>query len=180
MKCKNVDNEYLNIVDKILNNGEFLKRKQYKHHGKISVFDHSLRVSVLAYKFSKKFKKMDYKSVAIGTLLHDFYYNPWTENKEKKPFFKKHGFVHAKEALENSKQIFPEYMNEKIEDIIEKHMFPLNIRIPKYKETWVIILIDKLVSLEVFAQPKFFLNLLYSKKRSNNIKDKNIQSIDNN
>ena len=48
-------------------------------------------------------KKYDAKSVAIGGLLHDFYYKPWQNNNEKKKFLKKHGFVHAKEALDNSK-----------------------------------------------------------------------------
>lgn len=29
-------------------------------------------------------------------------------------------------------------------DIIEKHMFPMNIALPKYKETVVIIMVDKI------------------------------------
>lgn len=41
------DEEYLNVVSKILNNEEFLKRIEYMYHGKISVYDHSLRVSYL-------------------------------------------------------------------------------------------------------------------------------------
>lgn len=54
-----------------------------------------------------------------------------------------HGFVHAREALYNSRKVFPHLMNNRIEDIILKHMFPLNIRLPKYKETWIVTLIDK-------------------------------------
>lgn len=154
-----MDKEYYEIVKEILENEEFQKRKKYEHHGKITVYDHSLSVSMKAYKYAKKRKKYDAKSVAIGGLLHDFYYKPWQNNNEKKKFLKKHGFVHAKEALDNSKIVFPNLMNEKIENIIERHMFPLNKIPPKYKEAWLITITDKIVSLEVILQPTFFKNL---------------------
>ena len=38
-------------------------------------------------------------------------------------------------------------------DIIIKHMFPLNIKPPKYIEGWIVTLVDKLVSLEIFKTP---------------------------
>ena len=52
-----METEYYNIVKKVLEHEEFLKRKEYKHHGEISVYDHSLKVSKIAFKISKKFKK---------------------------------------------------------------------------------------------------------------------------
>jgi uncharacterized protein len=155
-----MDKEYYEIIKDILNHEEFQKRKTYKHHGSITVYDHSLKVSLLAYKLSKKWKTMDSKSVAIGGLLHDFYDKPWQEVKENKPFFQKHGFVHANQALKNAEYYFPEYMNKKIENIIERHMFPLNKIPPKYKEAWLITLVDKWVSLEVILYPTFFLKLI--------------------
>lgn len=156
--------EYYEIVKDILNNEEFIKRKTYRHHGNITVYDHCLRVSIMAYRISKKLKLGDYKEAAIGGLLHDFYYKPWQENKEKKPFFKKHGFVHASEALENSKIYFPDYIDEKTENIILRHMFPLNIIPPKYKESWIVSISDKIVSLEAIKEPVFFLALFGIKK----------------
>lgn len=156
--------EYYDIVKDILSNKEFIKRKEFMHHGKISVYEHSLKVSIFAYKISKKFKIGDYKKVAVGALLHDFYYKPWQDNKEKKPFFKKHGFVHAKEALDNSRKYFSNYLDEKVEDMILRHMFPLNIKPPKYKESWIVTLADKLVSLEAIKEPIFFLSLFGIKK----------------
>ena len=86
---------------------------------------------------------LDYKSAAIAGLLHDFYYKPWQENHEKVPFFKMHGFVHAHEALENSRKNFPELMNPVVENCIERHMFPLNIVPPKYREGFIITCVDK-------------------------------------
>lgn len=156
-----MDKEYYEIVDVILKHPEFIKRKEYKHHGEISVYEHSLKVSKKAYKMAKKHKK-DYKSAAIGGLLHDFYHNPWQENTEKKKFFKKHGFVHAREALENARNVFPQLMNDRVENIILRHMFPLNIKPPKYIEGWYVTLADKIVSLEVLRYPKCIL-LIFKK-----------------
>ena len=144
--------EYYKIVKDILKSEEFQKRKTYKHHGDITVYDHSLAVSKLAYKWAKKLNR-DYRAAAIGGLLHDFYFEPWQENQEKKPLLQKHGFVHAKEAVVNSYQYFPELMNKKIENIILRHMFPLNKIPPRYVESWLVTLADKQVSLEVIKEP---------------------------
>ncbi len=149
---KSIDDEYYEIVSEILFNEEFLKRKNYNHHENRSVYMHSLMVSIKSYKIAKKLK-MDYKSVAISGLLHDFYYNDWQLCNEKKPFLKQHGFVHAKEALENSKIHFDHLLNKKVENAILRHMFPLNIVPPIYKESWLITTVDKIVSLEVLKKP---------------------------
>ena len=45
-------------------------------------------------------------------------------------------------------------MNKKVEDIIKKHMFPLNSRPPRYKESWLISIVDKYVSMEIFKDVK--------------------------
>lgn len=155
-KYKTEYSDYYLIVNKILENDEFLKRKKYRHHGDISVYEHSLSVSILSYNMAKKINLLFGKiilneyDVAVGALLHDFYYKPYTEDHEKKPLLKKHGFVHAREAMENSKKFFPQLMDKKIENIILRHMFPLNIIPPKYLESWIITIADKYVSMEVF------------------------------
>ncbi len=151
MSC-NEKEEFYQIIHDILMNEEFQKRKTYKHHGDITVYEHSLKVSKVAYKMAKKFHK-DYKSAAIGGLLHDFYDKPWQEDIEKKPFFQRHGFVHAKQAMINANKYFPDLVNKKIDNIILRHMFPLNKVPPKYIESWFVTLADKYVSLEVFLQP---------------------------
>ena len=50
-------------------------------------------------------------------------------------------------------------LNKKIENAILRHMFPLNIIPPRYKEAWIVSVVDKLVSLEVILQPLFFISL---------------------
>lgn len=147
------NDEYEKIVQFILDHPEFQKRKTYMHHENESVYDHSLEVSKLAYKMAKFLHLKNKEDVAIGGLLHDFYDKPWQDNHEHKKFFQKHGFVHAREANDNAKKYFGEAMNPKIEDMILRHMFPLNIRPPRYIGSWLVTLSDKAVSLKVFKHP---------------------------
>lgn len=151
--------EFLDIVSPIINNEEFLKRKNYAHHENESVYDHSMKVAFSSYLCAKKLK-LDYKSVAIGGLLHDFYYEDWQNKHVHKKFFQMHGFVHARQALENSKKVFPELMNKKIENIILRHMFPLNITPPKCKESWIVSVMDKKCSMYILKYPKSYLKYI--------------------
>ena len=148
------------IVKLILLNDEFQKRLKFKHHYG-SVFYHSILVSFKAYKLSLK-RKCDSKICAIAGLLHDFYPYPWQYSKEledmdpsllehlkiKKSLFKKHGFTHAREAMENYHKFFPNYIDTKIDNAILRHMFPLNIALPKYKESWIITFADKTIAIK--------------------------------
>ncbi|MDD3187196.1 MAG: HD domain-containing protein [Bacilli bacterium] len=150
----NYDKEFLSYIEVIINDPEFQKRKTYMHHHDTSVYEHSMQVAYKAFLYAKK-HKMDAKSAAIGGVLHDFYYKDWHIPRDKKEkFFEQHGFAHAREALDNSKRYFPDLVDDRVENIILRHMFPLNIRPPKYKEAWVVTLMDKLVSLEVIKHPK--------------------------
>ena len=65
------------------------------------MYQHSLEVAYASYKFAKK-HHLNVRDISVGALLHDFYYKPWQENTQKKKFTKMHGFVHAREALENA------------------------------------------------------------------------------
>jgi len=148
-----VDENYIFIVKEILNHEEFIKRKTYCHHEDRSVYTHSLSVSIRSYKIAK-FLRLDKNRIAIGGLLHDFYYEDWQKNKSKKPFLKQHGFIHPKEALENSKKYFPTMIDKKTSNIIVRHMFPLTLIPPFFIESWIVTIIDKYVSFEIFKNPK--------------------------
>lgn len=164
--------KYYEIVRHIVESPEFQKRKNFKHHEDCSVYEHCIEVSYLSYKICKKLGLYS-RDAAIGGVLHDFYYKPWQENVEKKDsFFKQHGFVHAGEALDNSIEHFPEFVNTRVSDIILRHMFPLNIHPPKYPESWVVTFADKFVSLGVLGSGKELLKYLGLKKTLNKLKKK--------
>jgi len=164
--------EFYEIIEPILIQNEMQKRKDYPHHINESVYAHVLRVAYDCFRIGKRLH-MDYKSLAIAGILHDFYKNPWQYNHEKKPFLQKHAFTHAKEAVENSKNIFgSEIVTPKIESIMITHMFPLNKKIPRSKEAWLLTLVDKADSIDFILHPiilfKIFKNKEYdqSKKRT--------------
>lgn len=152
--------EWYEIVKPILEHPEFQRRKTYKHHGEITVYEHTMKVSMLLYKMAKK-RGLDVRSASIAGLLHDFYEHPWMDDKEWKPFFKRHGFTHGQNALDNSRKYFSEYLNPVIEDSIKRHMFPLTITPPIYRIGWLLTLADKRVSLECFSQTKFFVDMYF-------------------
>ena len=146
---KNDDlSEWYEIAEPIITNPEYIKRKKFMHHGKTSVYTHCVNVSIRAFKIGKKLR-FDVKTLVIAGLLHDFYETPWQEVKEHLPLFKRHGFTHAKNALENSKKYFGEYLNPNIENCILRHMFPLNKIPPKTKEAMLINFCDKIESLDM-------------------------------
>ncbi len=132
------DIEYTKLVDDILLNNEFNKLDNIEHHG-ITRYDHSLKVSYYSYKIAKALR-LDFRDVARAGLLHDFFMsNPDRTQTER--FIST--FVHPKKAARNAKEVFG--INDKEADIIKSHMFPINLTIPKYAESWVVNLVDKCI-----------------------------------
>ncbi|MEG0025796.1 MAG: HD family phosphohydrolase [Bacilli bacterium] len=138
------DQEYLVIVKDILDNQEFNKMRKIEHHG-ISRFEHSVKVSYRAYKMAVKFN-LDYVASARGGLLHDFFLSDVLRNGRER-FVST--FIHPKKAYLKAKEIF---MISSLEaDIIKSHMFPINITIPHYKESWLVIFSDKTIGALEFS-----------------------------
>lgn len=139
--------EWYKIVRPIITSKEYLKRKKFRHHGNTSVYEHSIKVSLGAFKLAKMLR-LDYKSAAIAGVLHDLYTTPWQDVTVDLPFFKRHAFSHARCALENSQKYYSKYLNPKIENAILRHMFPLNIKPPRYSTGYIITIVDKCVSMD--------------------------------
>ncbi len=163
--------EWYKIVRPIITSCEYKKRKYYRHHGDVSVYDHCIKVSLGAYALAKKLH-MDYRSAAIAGVLHDFYTTPWQDVMIQQPFFQRHAFSHAKCALENSRKYFGKYLNPKIENAILRHMFPLNITPPKSSIGYIITIVDKAKSMDfVFCKETWAktlgLRALKKKRKSN-------------
>lgn len=140
-----LEEEYIGLVDDILGNEEFQDLKKYYHHSS-STYAHSLRVSYYSYKIAK-ILDFDFKAVARGGLLHDFFTYDWREYKKNKSN-KNHGLEHPKTALKNAQRYFE--VSRKEEDIILKHMWPKVYGMPKFKESILVSMIDKYCATEEF------------------------------
>lgn len=155
----NIDNEYKLIVENILKNDEFNKISKIEHHG-VTRLEHSIKVSYYSYKIAKKLK-LNYIETARGGLLHDFFLSDNNRSDKEKL---KDTFTHPKKAMLKSNEIFE--INDLEKDIIVSHMFPFYKSVPKYSESWVVNLTDKVIGgYELFNQYKhnltFAANYLY-------------------
>ncbi len=159
---------YYYMVSDLLENELVLKMKEYIHHGDTTCFQHCLNVSYYNYRICRFFS-LNARAAARAGLLHDLFLYDWHTHKPEKGE-RLHGFTHAETALKNAKENF--YISELEGDIIEKHMFPLNITaVPRYRETVVIVLVDKYCGLleTVIPRMKRIVTVFHrgeSKKRS--------------
>ncbi len=126
------------IVNDIINHPKFYELKHELHHG-ISRYEHSLRVAKMTYSVTKKLN-LDYERATRAALLHDFYFDNELKNYTTSETFK----IHPKFAVINAREYFD--IDEKQADMIRTHMFPVCDRIPKYKESYLLGLCDKLVA----------------------------------
>lgn len=149
------DISFDDIAKDIINNKKYQKIKLESHHG-ITRYAHSMRVAKYVYKISKKLK-IDYVSATRAAILHDFFTN--------EEFGSNHGLiqgvVHPDIALTNALGEFE--LNARERNAIEAHMFPLCMTLPKYKESWVLTLVDKAVAIYEYASYKFSYTKLTGK-----------------
>ena len=85
----------------------------------------------------------------MGALLHDFFLYDWRNHDAPDlPREKYHGIEHPRIALKNAEKYFP--LNEIERDIIVKHMWPLTLMPPRYKESFIVTFADKYLSSKEF------------------------------
>lgn len=137
------DRGYMFIVDDILENCYFNEIKRCKHHG-MNRLDHSIRVSYYSYLVAKKLH-LNAVEVARGGLLHDFFVAEDLSSKKQKFSL----FFHPYASLKNASEYFD--LTEREKDIIITHMFPsLPHKVPRYMESWIVSLVDKIVATYEF------------------------------
>ena len=146
---------YYDIYSEFYNVNKYRELKSIPHHGN-NRLDHINRVSKLSFRLSKMLG-LDYVSCTRGALLHDFFTPEDITRKKYKKFIHDHPRI----ALDNSKHYFK--INDIEEDIILTHMYPVVKGKPKYAESKIVCLSDKLVSIYDFFryQMRFSINFLF-------------------
>lgn len=136
---KSQKNEFELLVKDIVENPNFQELDNELHHG-ISRYGHSYRVAEGVYKITKKLH-FHYKEATRAALLHDFYFNyQLEENGEVKNLVE-----HQSVALLNASKYYS--LNDLQKNMIESHMFPMCRVLPKYKESFCLTIVDKIVAL---------------------------------
>ena len=135
------------IAKEMLSNSKFMRLAYESHHG-MTRLDHSLNVARKVYHYAIKFK-LDYISATRAAIMHDFFTNA--------DFISNHGLiqgvVHPDIALANARGEFE--VNDKEANMIESHMFPLSITLPRSKEAWLLTIVDKIQAIIEYATYKF-------------------------
>lgn len=118
--------------------------RRYVQHGRITTYDHCLRVALLSYWLNRRFGLgADEESLVRGAFLHDFYLYDWHHCSDREGL---HGFRHPAVALQNAEREYP--LNEKERNIIRSHMWPLTLfHAPCCREAALVCLADKCCSL---------------------------------
>lgn len=145
--------DFTSFIKPIIENEKVKRMDKYIQHGSTSCLEHCVAVAYISFYIAKKLHiRCDYNSLIRGALLHDYFLYDWHVKDEN---HKWHGFRHAKKALENASRDFDLTPIEM--DIIEKHMFPLNLRLPKYRESNIVSIADKICSTyeTIYGTPCF-------------------------
>ncbi len=151
MNSKSWD-DYLDVAGDLYFSPQLQKLEGYEQHLKINRLQHIRSVALLSFLVSRKLK-LNYIDTARGATMHDLFYYDWREDDLS---HKLHGLRHPKFALNNAFYLCGT-LTEKEQDIIKRHMWPLTPVPPKYKESLVVIAMDKYcATIEMFYSTSKF------------------------
>jgi len=149
MTRKKLDKKYSNRSVVIHYGADIIESDLYTkcaeciQHGNTSVREHEISVALTSVAIARRLPfKFSYRSLVRGSLLHDFFLYDW-HDKDKN--VDNHALNHASYALENAANNYA--INPIEADMIRKHMFPLNLTPPKYRETLILTLSDKICTI---------------------------------
>ena len=129
--------------EEILKAPKFQEQDEYIQHGNITVRQHCMSVARASLKLDSLLHAgCDERTLIRGALLHDYFLYDWHKPNKANRW---HGFRHPKSAFLNAQRHFDLSNIEK--DVILKHMWPLTIRPPRYRESVIVCLVDKLCTV---------------------------------
>ena len=135
--------EFEEIIFDIVSNDTVKQMEKYKQHYNTNCFEHCKNVAFYSFLICKKLH-FDYISAARAGMLHDLFLYDWRKRENGRKGF--HAFTHPQTAYNNAIKLFD--LSDLEKDIILKHMWPVTIKLPKYKESYVITLTDKYCAIK--------------------------------
>jgi len=132
-------------VKEIIDNEVFLSMKDFRHHGDVSCLEHTLQVAARACHMTRIRPGIDVISTVRAALLHDFYLYDWHTDSPGL-----HGLRHPHIALINAEKHFT--LNDVERDAIKRHMWPLTPVPPRYRESYIVSMADKLITFKDYTE----------------------------
>ena len=129
---------FLELVGPLLQEADVQEMRDFSQHAEgISCYDHSLFVSYLSFLMAKRLG-LEYRAAARGGLLHDLHLCHWEDTAVGRA---RRLVLHPLLAVQNAEKFG---LNDMERDIIVKHMWPLTRPLPRYRESFVVSLADKI------------------------------------
>ena len=137
----------------VLENRDMQALRTFPQHGTVSRYEHCLAVCYIALRLADKSGCAVYGCDIVPAAMDAFASMGGIPEPDSAALLENsdvvflsmrplHGFTHAREALCNAQKQFE--LNEIERDVIKKHMFPLNIALPRYRETALVSAADKI------------------------------------
>lgn len=144
------DKYFISIISDMIENNTVKQMNDFKQHYETTCFEHCLVASYYCYLLCKKFN-LDYIPCSRAAMVRDLFLYDWRKRQNGRKGL--HAFTHPQTAYDNASKLFN--LNEKEKDIIVKHMWPVTLALPKYKESYILTLVDKYCALNESYQEIF-------------------------
>ncbi|WP_225047620.1 HD domain-containing protein [Lacticaseibacillus kribbianus] len=141
------DAEYMALVQDLLDQPAVQKLADYTQHHYSNRLEHCISVSYQSYLLGKKWH-LNVRALARAGLLHDLFYYDWRTTKFD---LGTHAYIHPRIALRNAEKLTDLTPMEK--DIIIKHMWGATLGLPKYRESFVVSLVDDYAAVDEVLVP---------------------------
>ncbi|MBL1230478.1 HD domain-containing protein [Enterococcus sp. BWB1-3] len=141
------DKEYMSYVEDLLATEEVQRLGNYIQHINSTRLEHCISVSYNSYKLAKRWNG-DARATARAGLLHDLFYYDWRTTKFDEG---SHAYMHPRIAARNAEKITD--LSDLERDIIIKHMWGATIAPPKYKESYIVTMVDKYCAIKEASTP---------------------------
>lgn len=132
--------EFFSIIEDIISNDTVKQMRNFRQHCNTSCYKHCMQVAYFTFIACKKLK-LDYISATRAAMLHDLFLYDWRKKYRNVEISGLHAFIHPQIALKNASEIFE--LNDMEKDIISKHMWPVTLSFPRYRESYIVTIMDK-------------------------------------
>ena len=139
-----MEREVIDCIREMMKSSRLRDMITFKQHGDTECLAHTIAVVYCALDIANRLKiSVNKRQLIRGGILHDYFLYDWHDGKPERRI---HGFTHPKSALKNAERDFD--LTDRERDIIKKHMFPLTVVPPRYREAWLICIADKLCAIK--------------------------------
>ncbi len=142
--------EYMSCVGDIIEHNKIEKLAGHFQHCNTCRLQHSINVSYYSFIICRKFG-WNKEAAARAGLMHDLYYYDWRVKNNFRT--KHHAKWHPLVAKDNARKICDLHPIE--EDAIVKHMWPMTLVPPRFKESYVVCLIDKFCAVVEYSNGRY-------------------------